>query len=176
MNQKKLILYIAMSLDGYIAAPGDDLSFLAKVQQEGEDYGYGAFIQSVDTVIIGRRTYEWVMNQVDIFPHAEKTCYVITSESRPPMGNIHFYSGNLGELADELKSQGGGNIFCDGGAQVVHQLLMAGKFDALIISVIPVLLGDGIPLFQPGRPVQNLTLAEAKNYPSGLVQLHYICS
>ncbi|MBD3275107.1 MAG: dihydrofolate reductase, partial [Candidatus Marinimicrobia bacterium] len=64
MNKRKLILYIACSLDGYIAAPDDDLSFLDRVQKEGEDYGYADFVSSVDTVILGRKTYDWVMDRV----------------------------------------------------------------------------------------------------------------
>lgn len=67
-TNRKVILYIATSLDGYIAKPNNDLSFLSIVQKEGEDYGYSKFINSVDTVILGRRTYDWVMSQVKVFP------------------------------------------------------------------------------------------------------------
>ncbi len=63
MNKRKVIVYIAMSLDGYIAGEGDDLSFLSIVQQDGEDYGYHAFVDTIDTVIIGRKTYDWVCKQ-----------------------------------------------------------------------------------------------------------------
>ena len=76
---RKVILYIAASLDGYIAKSNDDLSFLNAVQREGEDYGYQEFMRSVDTVILGRKTYDWVMTQVEIFPHAELQTFVITS-------------------------------------------------------------------------------------------------
>lgn len=79
---RKLILYIASSLDGFIAKPNDDLSFLSIVHKEGEDYGYADFISTVDTVILGRKTYDWVLNHA-AFPHADKNAYVITSTERP---------------------------------------------------------------------------------------------
>ena len=69
MTPRKTIVYIAMSVDGYIAGPNDDLSFLNAVQVAGEDYGYHQFMSGVETVILGRKTYDWVMTQVDEFPH-----------------------------------------------------------------------------------------------------------
>lgn len=72
-NNRKVILYIATSLDGYIAKPNDDLSFLSLVQKEGEDYGYANFEKTIDTVILGRKTYDWVTKAVRHFPHADKT-------------------------------------------------------------------------------------------------------
>ena len=95
-----------MSLDGYIAQPNDDLSFLSTVAKEGEDYGYTDFISSVDTVIVGRKTYEWVMNQVGEFPHADKNAYVITRTARPTIGKTVFYTGNLTELVNKLQKAG----------------------------------------------------------------------
>ncbi|HRY97744.1 MAG TPA: hypothetical protein P5550_01675 [Bacteroidales bacterium] len=75
---RKLLLYIAVSCDGYIDAPGDDLSFLDRVNRPGEDYGYARFIEGVDFVLMGRRTYDWVMGQVATFPHADKETYSIS--------------------------------------------------------------------------------------------------
>lgn len=170
---RQLILYIAMSLDGYIAKPNDDLSFLSLVQKDGEDYGYGAFINSVDTVILGRKTYAWVMTQVPEFPHADKNTYIITRSKKPKSGNITYYNGSLKELVAELKSQTGKHIFCDGGAEIVNELLKEKLIDELIISVIPVLVGGGVSLFKDGRPEQQLQLLHAKHFEKGLVQLHY---
>lgn len=92
---RKVVLYIATSVDGFIAKTNDDLSFLSLVSKEGEDYGYGEFINSVDTVILGRKTYDWVMNQVPEFPHANKTTFVITRTPQSSIGNTHFYNGNM---------------------------------------------------------------------------------
>lgn len=170
---RKVIVYIAASLDGYIAKPNDDLSFLSAVQIEGEDYGYNDFINTIDTVILGRKTYDWVMQQVDVFPHADKNTYVITRTPKPDTGNTQFYTGSLKELVQQLKTQAGKNIFCDGGAEIVNELLKHKLVDEFIISVIPILLGDGVHLFKPGIPEQALILLSAKQFETGLVQLHY---
>jgi len=169
---RKLILYIATSLDGYIAKPNDDLSFLSIVQKEGEDYGYSAFVDTVDTVILGRRTYDWVTNQVE-FPHSDKQTFIITRTPRPCIGNINFYTGDLTELITKLKEEEGKTIFCDGGAEIVNELLKNDLLDEMIISVIPVLVGDGIRLFKDGRPEQNLKLMGVKSFDTGLLQMHY---
>ena len=170
---RKVILYIAASLDGYIAKPNDDLSFLNAVQREGEDYGYQEFMRSVDTVILGRKTYDWVMTQVEIFPHAELQTFVITSSKRENLGKITFYNGDIPELITNLKTRDGQNIFIDGGAAVVNTLLNHNLIDEIIVSIIPVLLGDGVRLFNNGRPEQAMQLLSSKQYESGLVQLHY---
>lgn len=170
---RKVILYIATSLDGYIAKPGENLDFLRMVEQEGQDYGYGAFIETVDTVILGRKTYDWVMTQVPAFPHADKDAYIITRTARPSEGKTHFYTGALPALIGRLKSEPGQNIFIDGGAEVVHALLQDDLIDEFIISVIPVLVGDGTMLFKSGRPEVPLTLVSVQSFAKGLVQLHY---
>lgn len=172
-NQRKLILYITMSLDGYIAKPNDDLSFLELVACEGEDYGYADLLNTVDTVIMGRKTYDWVMTQVPEFPHADMKSYIITRTPRAPIGNTEFYTGNIAELITALKAKSGKHIFVDGGAQLVNTLLKDKLINELIISTIPILLGQGIRLFQEGFPEQNLKLISSKQFDSGLLQMHY---
>lgn len=174
MNDRKLILYIACSLDGYIAKPDDDLGFLSIVQKEGEDYGYQAFLESIDTVIVGRKTYDWVIGQGYEFPHADKETFIITRQKKPKVGNLTFYGGDLKLLVYQLKEKAGKNIFCDGGADILNQLLEDKLFDELIISLVPVLLGCGIKLFKEGIPERELTLISAKSFDTGLVQLHYM--
>jgi dihydrofolate reductase len=173
MNNRKVILYIATSLDGYIAKPNDDLGFLSIVQKEGEDYGYTDFIATVDTVILGRKTYDWVMKHAPEFPHSNKQAYIITRTQRPGIGNTAFYTGSLKELVEKLKNEPGKNIFCDGGAEVVHELLMHQLIDEFIISVVPILVGNGIRLFKDGRPEQALQLVSTRSFDTGLTQLHY---
>jgi dihydrofolate reductase len=172
-TDRKVILYIATSVDGYIAKPNDDLSFLSIVEQEGEDYGYQKFIESVDTVILGRKTYDWVMTQVPEFPHVDKETFVITRTSRPSIGSTNFYTANLKDLIAKLKNEKGKNIFIDGGAEIVNELLMENLIDELIISIIPIMVGDGIRLFKDGRPEQILELASVKHFEKGLTQLRY---
>lgn len=173
MKTRKLILYIAMSLDGYIATKDDNLDFLSVVEQQGEDYGYAEFIKTIDTVIMGRKTYDKIMSFGMGFSHADKECYILTRTERPNNGNLNFYNKSIVDLVNDLKSKDGKNIFCDGGAETVHLLLKNKLINELIISIIPVLLGDGIKLFKGDEPEQPLRLLGAKNFEKGLVQLHY---
>ena len=170
---RKSILYIAISLDGYIAGPDEDLSFLDVVQQENEDYGYGDFIQTVDTVIMGRKTYDWIMAHVPEFVHADKTTFIISRTERQSTENTRFHTGDLSDLVRRLKTESGKNIFIEGGAEVVKTLLLDDLIDEYVISIIPVLLGGGTKLFEDGRPRQILNLISTKQFDSGLVQLHY---
>jgi dihydrofolate reductase len=172
-TDRKVILYIATSLDGYIAKPNDDLSFLSIVQQDGEDYGYREFVKSVDTVILGRKTFDWVMSQVPEFPHADKNSYIITRTVRPSVGKTNFYTGKLEYLISKLKAEQGKNIFIDGGAEIVNELLKKNLIDEFIISIIPILVGNGTKLFKDGRPEQILELVTTKQFDKGLIQLHY---
>lgn len=169
----KLTLYIAASLDGFIAAENDNLDFLSKVALEGEDYGYHDFVSSVDTVILGKNTYDWVMKHVDEFPHVNKKSFVITSKKMDPIGNTTFYNGELKELVESLKSNQDSHIFCDGGAQIVNQLLKLKQIDEIILSIIPIILGNGTRLFHENNPSIDLELISNKSFASGLVQLHY---
>lgn len=170
---RKVILYIAASLDGYIATRDEDLGFLSLVEQPGEDYGYNAFIQTVDVVILGRRTYDKVLSFGIDFPHADKECYILTRTPREQEGNIRFYNGDLKTLVASLKAKEGKNIFVDGGADVVNTMMKEDLIDEYVVSIIPIFLGDGIRLFQNGRPEHNIELAGSKSFEKGLVQLHY---
>ncbi|WP_423148069.1 dihydrofolate reductase family protein [Rubrolithibacter danxiaensis] len=172
---RKLSLFIAASLDGYIAKPGDDLNFLKLVEKEGEDYGYAEFTNTIDTLIIGRKTYDYVLNEIGSshYNNGERDVYVITRTERPDAGRVKFYSGDLAELVHKLKNENGKNIYCDGGAEIINELLKDDLVDEFIISVIPVLLGDGTRLFKDGRPEQLLEFVSAKTFETGLTQLHY---
>ena len=170
---RKVILYIATSLDGYIAKPNDDLDFLSIVEQEGEDYGYTDFVKSVDTVILGRKTYDWVMTQVPEFPHADKNSFIITRTARQSIGKTNFYTGKLRDLISRLKTEQGKSIFVDGGAEIVNELLKEDLIDEFIISIIPILVGNGTKLFKDGRPELILELVSTKQFDKGLTQLNY---
>lgn len=170
---RKVILYIAASLDGYIAKPNDDLSFLSIVEETGQDYGYGEFIKTVDTVILGRKTYDWVMTQVPEFPHADKQTYVVTRTPKAGSEKLTYYSGDLKQLVTELKKKEGRDIFVDGGAEIANIFMRDGLIDEYIVSIIPILLGGGVRLFADGRPEQQLNLISSKQFNKGLVQLRY---
>lgn len=172
---RKISLFIATSLDGYIAKPNDDLSFLKLVEKEGEDYGYAEFTNTIDTLIIGRKTYDYVLKEIgpSHYDNGQRDVYVITRTERPQAGRTTFYTGNLSKLVERLKSEKGKNIYCDGGAEVINELLKHDLIDEFIISVIPVLLGNGTRLFKDGRPEQTLEFITAKTFETGLTQLHY---
>ena len=162
-----------MSLDGYIARVDGDFSFLSVVDQEGEDYGYSEFQETVDTVILGSKTYDQVLSMGYELPYMDKDIFVLTRNKRPEIGKVKFYSGSLSDLITGLRKMEGRNIYCDGGAETVHRLLLEDLIDELIISVIPVLLGDGIPLFKKGFPEKKLRLIRATSFEKGLVRMHY---
>lgn len=172
---RKIKLFIAASLDGYIAQTNDDLSFLKLVEQQGEDYGYAAFTSTIDTIVIGRKTYDYVVKEIGAshYDNGERDVYVITRTARPNSGKIKFYTGNLKNLVTQLKSEKGKDIYCDGGAEVVNELLKNDLIDELTISIVPILLGQGTRLFKDGRPEQRLRLVDTKAFDSGLVQLRY---
>ena len=172
---RKLSLFIASSLDGFIAKPNDDLSFLKMVEKEGEDYGYADFTSGIDTIILGRKTYDWVLREIgpSHYDNGERDVYVITRSERPDVGRTHFYTGDLSELIHRLKSEKGKNIYCDGGAELINALLKEDLIDELTISVIPILLGNGTRLFQEERPEQELEFIDVKSFDTGLTQLHY---
>lgn len=175
MNNRKLVLYISMSLDGYLATKDDDLSWLSCVEVKGEDYGYAEFTKDVDTYIVGRQTYEVVLNLTGgQFPQGQQyNCYVITRQEREPENGVTFYNGDLEDLVKKLKQEEGGKIYCDGGGQIVKLLMEKDLIDEYIISVIPTILGDGKRLFIGGTPPLALEAEEVKQYESGLIQLRY---
>lgn len=172
---RKLCLFIASSLDGYIAKPNDDLGFLKLVEKEGEDYAYKSFTDTIDTIILGRKTYDWVIGQIgpEHYDNGERDVYVITRTQRPAIGKTQFYTGDLAELVRQLQSRNGKNIYCDGGAEIINELLKKDLIDEMIISFVPILLGEGTRLFTDGRPEQILELVQVKTFDTGLTQLHY---
>lgn len=172
---RKLSLFIATSVGGYIAQPNDDLSFLKSVEKEGEDYGYAEFTSAVDTIIVGRKTYDYVLKEIGSshYDNGERDVYVVTRTGRPSVGRTRFYTGNLTELVQKLKSEKGKNIYCDGGAEIINELLKNDLIDEFYISVIPILVGNGIRLFKDGRPEQALEFITAETFDTGLTKLHY---
>ncbi|MEQ8704044.1 MAG: dihydrofolate reductase family protein [Phaeodactylibacter sp.] len=170
---RKIKLFIATSLDGYIAGPDDDLSFLSRY--EGEDFGHAEFSASVDTYLVGRRTYDVVMKIAGNFPAAEqyKYCYVVTRRDMPDQPGITFHKGDVVELARQLKTQPGKDIYCDGGAQVIKALMQERLVDTFTLFVMPIFLGEGIRLFPGGIPETEVTLQSVQSYGNGAVRLQY---
>ena len=175
MSVRKVILFISMSIDGYLATKDDGLDWLSVVEKKGEDYGHSAMSESADTYIVGRKTYDIVKSLCNgKFPPAEQyDCYVLTREKRTEENGVSFYNGNIEQLISKLKKQPGKHIYCDGGGQVVKLLMDNNLIDEYIISIIPVFLGEGKRLFLGGVPQLPARLLSHKAYDTGLVQLRY---
>jgi dihydrofolate reductase len=168
---RKVKVFIAMSLDGYIAGPDEDLAFLDAVAQEDEDYGYVAFIQTVDSIVWGRKTIEKVLSFEGPFPYEGLACYAVSRSRQDWPSPIQACADPFALLA-ELRQQSGQDIYLDGG-QLIQAFLAQNLVDEMQISVIPTLLGGGTPLFGALTAAQNWILLSAKSFSSGVVQLHY---
>lgn len=174
MNDKrKVIVFIATSIDGFIARENGDINWLSIVEMKDEDYGYNEFIHTVDTVIMGRKTYHAVKSMTKEFPHKSRTCYVISRTLQGKEGDVEFYNGDITELIESLKNKNGKHIFIDGGSEIINELRARNLIDEYIISVLPILLGKGIRLFRDMDSQEELTCEWAKKFDSGLVQVKY---
>ncbi|HWL88891.1 MAG TPA: dihydrofolate reductase family protein [Polyangiaceae bacterium] len=164
-------VYVATSLDGFIARSDGRIDWLSIVEKRGEDYGYGRFFGSIDTLVVGRKTYELALGFAD-WPYAGKRCMVMTRAKLAARHGETFFEGEPAALVDRLAREGSKHIYVDGGA-VIQQFVAAGLVSDVTISMIPILLGEGIPLFgKIGRDVR-LDLVESRAFDSGLVQLAY---
>ena len=166
---KKIILYIAISLDGFIAKEDGSLDWLTKYENSGEDYGFKELYNRIGTVLVGGTTYRQIEDA-----YKGKEVYVFTrKEQKHRADNIHFVSGDVKDALNDLKLGNNKNIWLVGGADLVNQFLIAHLINEYMITIIPTLLGKGIPLFQGRNPESNLKLLNIKSYDSGLVQIHY---
>lgn len=166
-------LYIATSLDGYIARSDGAIDWLSIVESEGEDYGYTAFYQSVDGIIMGSKTYEQVLTFGD-WPYPGKKTFVFTRRKfNSDRAEVEFLSEGVDCALARIEAQGLKRIWLVGGGALVSSFQGRGLIDEYIISVLPVLLGEGIPLFLPSGRREDLALVSSSHYPSGLVQNHY---
>lgn len=163
-------VFIAVSLDGFIARPNGAIDWLSSVEREGEDYGYKAFFDSVDALVLGRNTYEVALG-FEPWPYAGKRCFVLSHGAAAQHG-VEIVSGTPGELVERLSGLGVQRAYIDGG-QVIQQFLAARRVDDLTLSVLPILLGQGIRLFGELPADLPLELQSSRAFDSGLVQLTY---
>ena len=174
MNQRKIIAYIATSADGYIARSDGSVDWLDRPRTVG-DYGMSKFHKSIDTVIWGKNTWDQAMGGKSSGSSKIKS-YVFTHH--PPaktLRGVEFVSGNISNFAQQLKATPGKHIWMMGGGGVIASFLEAGELDELIIHVIPVFIGEGIPLIAPRHLNVELKLLESHAYEDGVVKMHYAC-
>jgi dihydrofolate reductase len=187
------VYYGACSLDGYLAGPDDDLDWLlgyegtsvAEGTEPGpmsEGGGYERFYAQVGALVMGSVTYEWILEHLDVagggkWPYPGKPCWVLSSRDPPlPDGeevDVRIVDAAVSELHDEMSSAAGdGILWVVGGGNVASQLADAGLIDELILTVVPVVLGDGKPVFD--RPPRgSLALLGTRPFANGMVELHY---
>jgi len=161
--------FVGMTLDGFIARPDGRLDFLDPFA--AEPHGYEGFFAGVDTVLVGRATWEFVAGLAD-WPYPGKRVAVLTHRPLPARRGEIVLAGPPAEALDRLGREGAHRVYADGGS-VVSQFLAAGLLDELTVSVVPVVLGQGIRLFQPPLSEQRLRFGGSEVYRSGLVQLRY---
>ena len=163
MEKSNVILYIATSLDGYIARPDGAVDWLDDVEGDG-DNGYSVFYSKVGTVVMGRKTYEEVLRLTDEFPYAGKACYVLSRKNHEQRPGVTFTDEELESLIPRLKEQSDGYVWLVGGGQLVQQFLEKKLLDEMELYVIPKLIGEGITLFPEGTLPVNFELTGTESY------------
>jgi dihydrofolate reductase len=169
----EVIYYVAMSLDGYIATPDGGVDWLSPFEEEDEAYGYPEFYASIDVLLMGRRTYKQILT-FGAWPYKGKPCWVF---SRRPLeaatAEVTVTSSEPKEVLSDLHELGLHRAWLVGGAAVATTFRSMRLIDEYVVSVIPTILGRGIPLLNPGEPSEKLSLVESKEFEIGLVQLRY---
>ena len=173
-KRRKVIVHIATSADGFIARPDDDLDWLTSRPAPDGFYGMNAFMKTIDATILGRKTYDMSLRLGAKFDEKRPT-FVFSRQAAaadsPP--GVEFVKGDVGTFAKRLREQPGKDIWLMGGGEVIASFLDAHAIDEFVISVVPVFIGEGIPLIAPRHRHVPLELQSVERFEDGLVQLHY---
>lgn len=170
-DRPKISVYIAISIDGYIARKDGNLDWLEYGHTGDEDYGFNKFIDDIDALVLGRNTYD-VVSSFDKWPYEGKRVIVLSNTLNEVRKEAELFCGQLRHLTSTLYSEGIKHVWVDGGV-TVSKFLEAGLVDDITISVIAVILGSGIPLFSTMDREHKCRLLSTRSYRSGLVQLKY---
>jgi len=178
-TKRKIIVYIATSADGYIARPNGDVEWLNR-RPRNVDYGMKEFYRSIDTILWGRKTYDWVLNYYKKRGNTrgmfDKKLANYVFSRKPPARHdpaVQFISEPVKTFARRLRATPGKQIWMMGGAGLIASFLDAGEIDEFDIHVIPVFIGKGIPLVAPRHRDVPLRLRSSRKYPDGVVRLRY---
>ena len=170
----EVVYYVAASLDGCIATPDGGVGWLAPFEGTGEDYGYAKFYASVDAVILGRKTYEQSLSFGE-WPYPGKRCWVFSrGRLEPSAPEVKAIAREPADVVAEIAALGLRRAWLVGGGVLAAAFRSQGLITEYVVSVVPVILGAGIPLFASGGSAESLKLAESRSYPNGLVQLRYV--
>ncbi|MBS1582214.1 MAG: dihydrofolate reductase [Bacteroidetes bacterium] len=165
---RKLLLNLAVTLDGYIEGPNGEIDWCLADQ----DYGLTDFLARCDALLMGRKSYEGML-VYDPNPWPEKRKYVFSRTLREVIPHTDVLAGEVAQEVARLKALPGQDIWLFGGADLIAQCLQAGLVDELCLAVHPLLLGGGRPLFIPGLPRVPLRMLDTRTYDTGLVQVTY---
>ena len=178
-TERKIIVYIATSADGYIARPDGDVEWLNR-RPDAVDYGMKDFYPTIDTILWGRKTYDWLLNYYrqrgktkNLFDTKVANYVFSRNPPRRVASGVEFVSQPVKAFARRLRAAPGKQIWMMGGAGLIASFLDAGQIDEFDIHVIPVFIGEGIPLVAPRHRDIPLRLRSAKKYPDGVVRLRY---
>ncbi len=145
----KVILYVAISMDGYVATEDDGLAWLNEIRGEG-DNGFSQMYSRITTVVMGRRTFDILNQLVDVYPHNDRMNYIFTNQPNFPQSDmIRVAQGDVQQWLTDYRRTNTGDVWLVGGGQLVSQFLVADLIDELILTVAPLHIGKGIPLWQP---------------------------
>ncbi len=174
----KAILYTAVTLDGYIADAQGGIEFLDHplFRLPDEDYGYSAFYESIDAVIMGHNTFEKIKSFEGSYPYSEKHSVILSTKQSLADGvseGIEVSNEHAEVALNELKSKYG-TVWIVGGGATNAKLHRAGLIDEMILTYIPTTLGAGIPLFRSNESTANWKNISTRTYPNGLVQIHLV--
>lgn len=171
----KTVLYIATSLDGYIARTDNGLDWLEEFENSETDYGYKDFISSVGTILMGRKTYETVLGFGIDWPYKDFHTVVVTTkmEFLVQAPNTFLLHNHLGEFLTRLKHTQEKDIWLVGGGELLKTFINENLLDTMILTIIPKLLGSGIPLFPQGILETRWALLKSVSYPKGVINLVY---
>ncbi len=175
-DQRKIIVYIATSADGYIARADGSVDWLNRPRPAG-NYGMGAFLGSIDTILWGRKTYDQALAMtggkgVGFGPKVKN--YVFSHRSPDsPARDVEFVNEPIGAFARRLRAEPGKDIWMMGGGGLIASFLDAGEIDEFSIHVIPIFIGEGIPLIQPRHRLIPLELRSVRHFSDGVVHLNY---
>jgi len=167
--ERKVILGLGISLDGYIARPDGSVDFLFMPK----DYSMGPFFKTIDTAVLGRKTYDDGLKMGGSF--TGKTRYFVFSKTLPPgMRNGAMITNDSPRaLIAEIRKSSGKHIWLMGGGILIREFLKEDLVDEIYLGVVPTLIGEGIPLFQSGFPQREFDLVENKTYSQGMIALRY---
>ncbi|WP_337033555.1 dihydrofolate reductase family protein [Paenibacillus illinoisensis] len=154
----KVVLYIAMSLDGYIARKDGSVDWLFDVEGDGGDNGYAAFYQTIGTVVMGRTTYEDVLKLSEDFLYADRPTYVLSRSEQPPAPHVQFTTEPVESLIPRLQQASDADLWIVGGGQLVQAVMEKQLLHEIEVAIIPKILGEGIPLFPEGIVPSNLKM------------------